>query len=1226
MTSVNRRRARSRAQAGARVAAPGLRHRTGAWALRRIGGALVTVMLVALLGGGLLAMWLSAGPVSLGGLARQVAAEMSARTPGRTIEIEDMALDVSRAGLPAGLRLIGLAIRGDDGAIIARAPEVSVRFHILDALRGVAAPTRVVVSGLSMTVTREADGRVHGGFELTGDEGADPEIPGGDAAALGLVGVLSEIDAMTGPLQRLKTVEGRDLRLTFVDVASGARWSADDVRLRIARTGDALTAEVMAGAPAHPWLRLAARRGTGDETGDETGGETGGGTGAGTGGAAGPARTSVLLTLSGATGPSLAAAFPPLAALGRVDAPLTGRIAGVVLDDGATRGLTAWLSVGAGRLIGVDGVAGRIDGGRVDLSMAPDRERLTLESAVIEGGLGSARLSGAATLRRGPQGLPEGAELTLEIAELALTPEAGFDTAMAFGPGRIAGDLSFDHLALRLREAAIEAPGLSLSATGGGALVDGGWTGALSARATAPIVAASLAPNWPRGLAPGAREWVEENLIGGVVDALDISVALSPGEASADIAFTFRDVSATAVRGLPPIEAGMGRGRVSIPKSGPGTFEVIAEAGHVTPPGGDAIDIGGSRFFIADVEAKTPLGLAEVTATGAIADMLLMIDQPPLLLTRKLGADLGPIAGTATARVKIDLPLLKDLLLDDVDVSVEGDLRDVALSLPGIGLPARAKTAKVAADIRHLILSADAVVDGTPVDVTWEEVFSPPPGAAPTRIDVTAAVNAALLARAGVDALTIEDGAGRARARIEIPRGARASLGVEATLDGAALSIPALGWSKPRGEAATLSLGGTIGVTAGTDALILSRLSVDAPGLVAAGAAQGVSLRLDAAGTLSAARLGRITVDGALEGALDYGLSGGVAKLRFDGPYLNVGRLASLGREDDAAPLGPPLALSVTAGRLALTDAITLHDARLEAARDAVGAMRASLSGAAGGGAPVRIELERAGPAAMARAVLTAEDAGAALRDLGLFDGARGGTLTVRAALGGDDAVTGDAVAEGMTLDADTALVRGLAAASLFGVVERAGTGGLTFARIEAPFSLRGDLLHIEDALARGASLGLTLSGDWHRKADRLDLRGVITPAYAINGLLNRVPLLGALLGGEGEGLIGVTFRVTGSSEDPSISANPLSALTPGVLRGVFGGASKETIAPPGERPAATPAPDAGAVDAGAVDAGAADAGAPAAGAADAGNTDAGGREAEGVAIPQSPDNARVDR
>ena len=38
-----------------------------------------------------------------------------------------------------------------------------------------------------------------------------------------------------------------------------------------------------------------------------------------------------------------------------------------------------------------------------------------------------------------------------------------------------------------------------------------------------------------------------------------------------------------------------------------------------------------------------------------------------------------------------------------------------------------------------------------------------------------------------------------------------------------------------------------------------------------------------------------------------------------------------------------------------------------------------------------------------------------------------------------------------------------------------------------------------------------------------------------------------------GGGLFAATYRVQGSLEEPSVTVNPLAALTPGFLRGVFG-------------------------------------------------------------------------
>jgi hypothetical protein len=76
-----------------------------------------------------------------------------------------------------------------------------------------------------------------------------------------------------------------------------------------------------------------------------------------------------------------------------------------------------------------------------------------------------------------------------------------------------------------------------------------------------------------------------------------------------------------------------------------------------------------------------------------------------------------------------------------------------------------------------------------------------------------------------------------------------------------------------------------------------------------------------------------------------------------------------------------------------------------------------------------------------------------------------------------------------------------------------------------------------------------------YRDADVVDIYGTIVPAYAINSVLGRIPVLGKLLtGGEkGGGVFAANYSMSGSIDEPKILVNPLSALTPGFLRKVFG-------------------------------------------------------------------------
>ena len=68
-----------------------------------------------------------------------------------------------------------------------------------------------------------------------------------------------------------------------------------------------------------------------------------------------------------------------------------------------------------------------------------------------------------------------------------------------------------------------------------------------------------------------------------------------------------------------------------------------------------------------------------------------------------------------------------------------------------------------------------------------------------------------------------------------------------------------------------------------------------------------------------------------------------------------------------------------------------------------------------------------------------------------------------------------------------------------------------------------------------------------------MQLEGVLIPAYAINAILNKIPLLGKIITGiEGEGIIGFNYKVVGNYENPEYTINPFSVLTPGIVRSIF--------------------------------------------------------------------------
>jgi hypothetical protein len=129
-----------------------------------------------------------------------------------------------------------------------------------------------------------------------------------------------------------------------------------------------------------------------------------------------------------------------------------------------------------------------------------------------------------------------------------------------------------------------------------------------------------------------------------------------------------------------------------------------------------------------------------------------------------------------------------------------------------------------------------------------------------------------------------------------------------------------------------------------------------------------------------------------------------------------------------------------------------------------------------------------------------------------------------------------------------------LQAMTLYGLVDALSGPGLNFTRATIPFSLSPEALILQDARAFSSSLGITAKGRIDRRNDTIDTEGTIVPAYIFNTLLGRIPVFGRLFSPEeGGGLFAVAYRMRGPLSDPQTTINPLAALTPGFLRGIFG-------------------------------------------------------------------------
>jgi hypothetical protein len=132
-----------------------------------------------------------------------------------------------------------------------------------------------------------------------------------------------------------------------------------------------------------------------------------------------------------------------------------------------------------------------------------------------------------------------------------------------------------------------------------------------------------------------------------------------------------------------------------------------------------------------------------------------------------------------------------------------------------------------------------------------------------------------------------------------------------------------------------------------------------------------------------------------------------------------------------------------------------------------------------------------------------------------------------------------------MRVQGAPALAELLSAISVVGLLEQMGGEGLAFNNGEVRFILTPEAVEITQGSAVGASLGISFAGLYQTAGARLNLQGVVSPIYLVNGV-------GQIFSRPGEGLFGFNYKVTGTAENPVVSVNPLSVLTPGMFREIF--------------------------------------------------------------------------
>lgn len=187
---------------------------------------------------------------------------------------------------------------------------------------------------------------------------------------------------------------------------------------------------------------------------------------------------------------------------------------------------------------------------------------------------------------------------------------------------------------------------------------------------------------------------------------------------------------------------------------------------------------------------------------------------------------------------------------------------------------------------------------------------------------------------------------------------------------------------------------------------------------------------------------------------------------------------------------------------------------------------------------------------------VSADNAGTMIKAVGLSNNFEGGVLTINGKVSAapESSANGSILITKYKLTDAPLLTKVLSLASFTGLTNLLSDKGVPMKKLVGDFSMKDNYISITDLRSYGNSLGFTAQGNVNLKDANLDLSGAVTPSYSVNSMLGDIPLLGNLFKGkEGEGLIATNYKVSGKYPDVKITVNPLSALTPGFLRNIWG-------------------------------------------------------------------------
>jgi hypothetical protein len=519
------------------------------------------------------------------------------------------------------------------------------------------------------------------------------------------------------------------------------------------------------------------------------------------------------------------------------------------------------------------------------------------------------------------------------------------------------------------------------------------------------------------------------------------------------------------------------------------------------------------------------------------------------------GAPFDPATtrGTMSAQVVLQMPLKPDLPPGSTTYAITVDATNFSADHMIMGQKVESGDLKVSANNQGFALKGDVKVGGTPASLEYRKQRSDDTAEVHMQgmLDETARNNLGLDPSNAISGAIPIDVIGRVGTTTE--RDGRFS--VQADLTSAQIDGFLPGWVKQAGKPARA----TFTVTTKPQSVRIDDLLIEGAG----GGVKGV-VELDGSGDLQSASFPSygfsdgdrtsLKIDRMPDGSLHAVMRGDA----YDGRAFVKSMTGGPAKSPSKRP-PPDVDLDMKLGALLGFNGEALRGLELKLSRRNGEIRSLGLSAKIGRNGTLTGEL-RSKAGSRQTVDLESTDAGALFRFTDVYSRMTGGEITTLMDAPSPSSTTqlGSVSVRNFAVHDESQLERAVADDRQ---VDR--TNNMAFSTMKVDFTRTPGRLALHDGVVRGPVLGGTIDGVIDYADDEVHLRGTLIPLYGANNLLGQLPIVGLFLGGEKEGLVGVTYEVVGKPGGPVLHVNPLSALAPGLLRKVFEFPANNPYTPP---------------------------------------------------------------